>query len=273
MKTVLIIFIAILLFAGLFYCALTLLLIRRFAKGIRPPAGASVIVPGCQINGEEPSRTLRSRLEAARHYMEAHPDCLCVLSGGQGQDETISEALCMHKWMTSQGIPAERLLLEDRSATTLENLSFSAALLTRMRPEGNSTHIKLKGDSENARDLSEHSLPEQSRPGQSRPGQSLTEQSRPGQSRPRQSLTEQSQPEQSQPASIRVAIATSGFHCFRTYLFARSLGLDAGLIPARTTSPRLPLFVVREQMALLYHLMKGTLKISLLLNTLLRTTY
>ena len=253
MKTVLIIFIAILLFAGLLYCALTLLLIRRFAKGIRPPAGASVIVPGCQINGEEPSRTLRSRLEAARHYMEAHPDCLCVLSGGQGQDETISEALCMHKWMTSQGIPAERLLLEDRSTTTLENLSFSAALLTRMRLEGNSTHIKLKGDSENARDLSEHSLTEQSQPGQS--------------------LTEQSQPEQSQPASIRVAIATSGFHCFRTYLFARSLGLDAGLIPARTTSPRLPLFVVREQMALLYHLMKGTLKISLLLNTLLRTTY
>lgn len=243
MKTVLIIFIAILLFAGLLYCALTLLLIRRFAKGIRPPAGASVIVPGCQINGEEPSRTLRSRLEAARHYMEAHPDCLCVLSGGQGRDETISEALCMHKWMTSQGIPAERLLLEDRSATTLENLSFSAALLTRMRPEGNSTQIKLKGDSENARDLSEYSLPEQS------------------------------QPEQSQPASIRVAIATSGFHCFRTYLFARSLGLDAGLIPARTTSPRVPLFVVREQMALLYHLMKGTLKISLLLNTLLRTTY
>ncbi|MDO5456603.1 MAG: YdcF family protein [Eubacteriales bacterium] len=258
MKTVLIIFIAILLFAGFLYCALTLLLIRRFAKGIRPPAGASVIVPGCQINGEEPSRTLRSRLEAARHYMEAHPDCLCVLSGGQGQDETMSEALCMYKWMTSQGIPAERLLLEDRSTTTLENLSFSAALLTRMRLEGNSTQIKLKGDSENARDLSEQSLPEQSRPGQSRP---------------RQSLTEQSQPEQSPPASIRVAIATSGFHCFRTYLFARSLGLDAGLIPAHTTSPRLPLFVVREQMALLYHLMKGTLEITVLLNTILRTTY
>ena len=39
--------------------------------------------------------------------------------------ENISEALCMHDWLVSSGIEEERLIMEDRSTSTMENLMFS----------------------------------------------------------------------------------------------------------------------------------------------------
>ncbi|MBR6119123.1 MAG: YdcF family protein, partial [Oscillospiraceae bacterium] len=47
------------------------------------------------------------------------------LSGGQGADECVSEAECMRRWLAEQGVPAEQMLLEDRSTDTAENMAFS----------------------------------------------------------------------------------------------------------------------------------------------------
>lgn len=87
-----------------------------------------LIVLGAQVKGTVPSRALTRRLEKAAEYLEEHPKTGAFLSGGQGDGEEISEALCMYRYLTAHGIDESRLIMEDRSTTTLENLQFCAEL-------------------------------------------------------------------------------------------------------------------------------------------------
>lgn len=90
-----------------------------------------VIVLGAQVRGTKPSRALRKRLDCACAYAEENPDTVLILSGGQGPDEEISEAECMYNYLTEKGVAPERLVLEDQSTSTQENLKFSAAYLDK----------------------------------------------------------------------------------------------------------------------------------------------
>lgn len=96
------------------------------AMSVKPESGLDyVVVLGAQVRGKAPSRALRRRLDRAVAYAQENPDSIFVLSGGQGPDEEISEAQCMYQYMMQKGIAAERLLLEDQSTSTEENLRFS----------------------------------------------------------------------------------------------------------------------------------------------------
>lgn len=95
----------------------------------RPPENTTAVVLGCSVKGERPSRILEERLDAAYTYLEDNPRAICVLSGGQGKGEDISEAECMYRYLTERGIAPERLLKEDSSTTTEENLKYSIQLL------------------------------------------------------------------------------------------------------------------------------------------------
>ena len=92
------------------------------------PADA-VIVLGAGVNGTTPSLALQSRIDAAERYLKANPDIPAVLSGGQGSGEDISEARAMYDALTARGIDPARLILEERSANTRQNLQNSLALL------------------------------------------------------------------------------------------------------------------------------------------------
>ena len=87
-----------------------------------------VLVLGAKVNGRVPSRSLRMRLEKALAYAEQSPDTILVLSGGQGEGEEISEAACMREYLLAHGVEAERLVPEENSTSTWENLSFSNTL-------------------------------------------------------------------------------------------------------------------------------------------------
>lgn len=104
------------------------------AAAFRPaPEGLdAVIVLGAKVNEDGPSGSLRERIETAADYLRRNPDTLAVASGGQGEDEPISEAECIFEGLTAAGIDPGRIRLEDRSLSTLENLRNSFALL----PEG-----------------------------------------------------------------------------------------------------------------------------------------
>lgn len=101
-----------------------------------PPANTNVVVLGCSVKGTRPSTVLKERLDRAYEYLLENPEAICVLSGGQGSGEDISEAECMYHYLTEKGIGAERLLLEDQSTTTEENLRFSMQLLGDQGIEG-----------------------------------------------------------------------------------------------------------------------------------------
>ena len=54
-----------------------------------------------------------------------NPKLQCILSGGQGANEEISEAKCMYQYLASKGIDPHRLYQEDKSTSTRENILFS----------------------------------------------------------------------------------------------------------------------------------------------------
>ena len=86
-------------------------------------------VLGCKVYGERPSIALEERLKAALTYLNANPDSACIVSGGQGADETISEAECMYLYLVKNGIASKRIYKEDQSTTTRENLAFSYEII------------------------------------------------------------------------------------------------------------------------------------------------
>lgn len=95
----------------------------------KPQEPTTVVVLGCAVRDGGPSIMLRERLVAAREYLEEHPDTPCVVSGGQGPDEDMSEALCMYEYLTEHGIASSRIYMEDKSTSTKENIEFSKELI------------------------------------------------------------------------------------------------------------------------------------------------
>ena len=87
-----------------------------------------VVVLGAQVKGRVPSRALKKRLDTALEYAQRNTDTILILSGGQGQGEDISEARCMQEFLMERGIGEDRLILEDQSVNTRENLLFSSRL-------------------------------------------------------------------------------------------------------------------------------------------------
>ena len=88
-----------------------------------------VIVLGAGLNGSTPSNTLKKRIEEGYIYMSENPDTILIASGGQGFKESISEAECIKRELVKMGISEDRIILEDRSTSTIENLKYSLMIL------------------------------------------------------------------------------------------------------------------------------------------------
>ncbi len=90
----------------------------------------ALIVLGAAVHGDKVTWVLSNRLDTAADYLAAHPDTLCVVSGGQGGGESVTEASAMYKYLVERkGIDPERILVEDRAESTKENFAFSKALI------------------------------------------------------------------------------------------------------------------------------------------------
>ena len=90
-----------------------------------------VIIHGSGLlHGDRVSKLLSDRLDKAVEIYRRDPTPpVLIPSGGKGADETIAEAQAMKRYLLSKGIPEEKIIPEDRSATTLENLRFSREIL------------------------------------------------------------------------------------------------------------------------------------------------
>ncbi len=87
-----------------------------------------VVVLGAQIQGDQPSLTLKKRLDRAYEYLTEHPEASVFVSGGQGPDEQQTEASVMSAYLTARGIDPSRIVEETEASDTRENLLFSAEL-------------------------------------------------------------------------------------------------------------------------------------------------
>ena len=134
------------IFTGVAYleCILlaTVILAVKAARHVPPFDREYVLILGSQINGDGTlTKLLQGRADRALEFAEMQrqaggPDPVFVPSGGQGPDEVISEAEAMRRYLMERGVPEDRILPEDRSANTYENLRNSAALIRERDPEG-----------------------------------------------------------------------------------------------------------------------------------------
>lgn len=118
-------------------CVIVLLAMLETALMVQTACNApkqsnvTVVVLGCKVRDGRPSLMLEERLKAAYRYLSDHREAKCVLSGGQGPDEVISEAQCMYAYLVEMGIEKERLYIEDRSTSTRENLSYALEVIQK----------------------------------------------------------------------------------------------------------------------------------------------
>ena len=89
----------------------------------------ALIVLGCGIKGDKVTTMLKYRLDKAVEYHEKNKNAVIVVAGGQGPEETITEAEAMKKYLCENGVPEENVIKEDKSTSTYENLIFSQKIL------------------------------------------------------------------------------------------------------------------------------------------------
>lgn len=93
-----------------------------------------IIINGAGLlDGDRVPKLLQDRIDKAIDvYMSDPSPTIMIPSGGQGSDETVSEAEAMSRYMMDKGIPEYRIIKEDKSTTTMENLENCKKLIDRM---------------------------------------------------------------------------------------------------------------------------------------------
>lgn len=118
---------AVALAAGLFIAAESCVISCFFQQGRQ---GLDyIIVLGAQIYEDRPSLVLQYRLDAAADYLKDNPETICIVSGGQGANEPFPEAVGMRNYLEKMGIAGERILMEEESKNTDQNISNSKELM------------------------------------------------------------------------------------------------------------------------------------------------
>ena len=175
-----------------------------------------IVVLGAEVkNGGVISQSLKRRLDEAVLCAERNPASRFVLSGGRPDRLERSEAEYMADYMVTHGVDPKRILLEIQSKNTYENVTYSKALIDRIR-----------------RADAEEKDPRQ-RPARGTPAAET------------QILSAESRP-------LSVAVLTSDYHLFRARrLAARAFGFTCSGVPVKTDPILFPHFLLRECVAIL----------------------
>lgn len=120
-------FVCVLLGAAMFVVVELLILSGFTAKGKEDLD--YVIVLGAQIRKNGPSKILAMRLDKAYEYLAENENTVVIVSGGQGSNEPETEAACMKRYLENKGISPDRIIIEDRSKNTVQNLTYSKQLM------------------------------------------------------------------------------------------------------------------------------------------------
>lgn len=94
-----------------------------------------IVVLGCGIIGTRVTPLLAARIERGIELLRYNPDAVLLLSGGQGPGEDISESEAMAAYALDKGVSAEKILVEQQSVSTQENLQFSRQLMEKQQPK------------------------------------------------------------------------------------------------------------------------------------------
>lgn len=204
-----------------------------------------LVVLGARVDEDgQPSYSLRYRLEAALAYLEAHPATAAVLSGGQGDDEPTTEAACMYGWLVEHGVEVSRLLLEDKSSNTQENLRNSFALIGvgEAQAGGADADGTVGGEVEGTSGVD--GTPASSADALASSAAAPAPSARTA---------------APAPSTPRIAVVSSSYHLFRAKLIARGLGVEVLGVASYPGNPVVALnYFVREAPAVWKQLLMGS---------------
>ena len=93
------------------------------------PKSDYIIVLGAGLEGAKPGNVLTERLDVALDYLNTHKDTKVICSGGQGVSEDIPESVAMKNYFVEHGIDKDRILQDNKSMSTIQNLEFSKKIL------------------------------------------------------------------------------------------------------------------------------------------------
>ena len=124
-----------------FQCASFVLYAFLYGHLSVPRRADFVVVLGSGlIGGGQVPPLLASRLDRGQAVYQALAargrDPVLIVSGGKGSDEQVSEADAMAGYLAACGFPADRIVREDQSVSTEQNLAYSQAIMDRLRPGG-----------------------------------------------------------------------------------------------------------------------------------------
>ncbi len=107
-----------------------------------PEFGADyILILGCKFRRDcTLTPLLKGRVDRAIAYWRQQKaatgrEAVLLPSGGQGADEPIAEAEAMRRYLVAQGIPTERIAVEDQSRNTYQNMVYSKALIEKSAPD------------------------------------------------------------------------------------------------------------------------------------------
>lgn len=126
------------LICGLILFGVTEYFIIRASFGTPETQVDYLVVLGAKVRQDGPSVSLWDRIYETVSYLNAHPDTIAIVSGGQGEDEPITEAKSMHDELVKLGISEDRIWMEYKATSTDENLRYSLDLIeekTGRRPQ------------------------------------------------------------------------------------------------------------------------------------------
>lgn len=90
-----------------------------------------LIILGSQVRATGPSMDYQARLDAAYEYLLNEPKTIVITTGGKGKSEPLSEGQGGADYLLKKGISSKRIIVEDQSTSTLENLQFARKLIEK----------------------------------------------------------------------------------------------------------------------------------------------
>ncbi|KRQ87112.1 vancomycin high temperature exclusion protein [Caloramator mitchellensis] len=117
---------------GIFIFAILAGQILHFGWTTKPLKSDCIIVLGCKVRGEEPSYFLKERLDLALSLYNEGYSKYIIVTGGQGENEDVSEAEAMKRYLIRYGVDKKFIIEEDKSYSTYENLFNSVDIMKNM---------------------------------------------------------------------------------------------------------------------------------------------
>ena len=93
-----------------------------------------IIVLGAGLIGARVTPLLAARIDKGIELLARNPGAALILSGGQGPGEDLAEGRAMADYAVRKGVDPEKIMVEDRSGSTEENLRFSRELMSGEKP-------------------------------------------------------------------------------------------------------------------------------------------